>query len=79
MITSSVSAVARVDYYSHEDTDQKHDLWDGDIAVDKIGYLTELLGERARRRRQWLREGRPAVSAQPALQCAALAVGSAGR
>src|SRR5437868_6257381 len=36
-----------VDYYSHLDTRQKHDLWDGDIEVDKIGYLTEVLGARA--------------------------------
>src|SRR5258708_9424209 len=36
-----------VDYYSHVDTRQKHDLWDGDIEADKIGYLTEVLGARA--------------------------------
>ena len=36
-----------VDYYSHIDTRQKHDLWDGDVEVDKVGYFTELLGGRA--------------------------------
>src|SRR6202790_5658208 len=36
-----------VDYYSHIDTRQKHDLWDGDVEVDKVGYFTELLGARA--------------------------------
>ena len=35
-----------VDYYSHIDTRQKHDLWDGDVEVDKVGYFTELLGAR---------------------------------
>jgi arylsulfatase A-like enzyme len=36
-----------VDYYSHIDTRQKHDLWDGDIEVHKVGYFTDLLGARA--------------------------------
>jgi arylsulfatase A-like enzyme len=36
-----------VDYYSHIDTRQKHDLWDGDIEVHQVGYLTDQLGARA--------------------------------
>jgi arylsulfatase A-like enzyme len=36
-----------IDYYSHVGTRQKHDLWDGDVEVDKVGYVTELLGARA--------------------------------
>src|SRR5262249_34010589 len=36
-----------VDCYSHIDTRQKHDLWDGDIEVHKVGYFTDLLGARA--------------------------------
>jgi arylsulfatase A-like enzyme len=36
-----------VDYYAHTGTDQKEDLWDDDVAVHQVGYLTELLGNRA--------------------------------
>ena len=36
-----------IDYYSHIDTRQKHDLWDGDVEVDNVGYLTAQLGARA--------------------------------
>jgi arylsulfatase A-like enzyme len=36
-----------VDYYGHTGTDQKDDLWDDDVPVHQIGYLTELLGSRA--------------------------------
>ena len=36
-----------VDYYSHIDPRHKHDLWDGDIEVNEVGYLTEVLGARA--------------------------------
>src|ERR1700674_1032321 len=36
-----------VDYYSPVGTRQKPDLWDEDVEVDKVGYLTELLGARA--------------------------------
>ncbi|MBA8878743.1 sulfatase family protein [Phyllobacterium myrsinacearum] len=35
-----------VDYYSH-DSNKKKDFWDDDIAIDKVGYLTDLLGDRA--------------------------------
>jgi arylsulfatase A-like enzyme len=31
-----------VDYYTHSD-----DLWDGDVPVNRMGYLTDLLGDRA--------------------------------
>ncbi len=36
-----------VDYYSHNGTDQKEDLWDDDVQVHQMGYLTDLLGSRA--------------------------------
>ena len=36
-----------VDYYTHVNPRQKHDLWDEDVEVHQIGYLTELLGARA--------------------------------
>src|SRR5262249_18738916 len=36
-----------VDYYSHKDPRQNHDLWDQDVEVHQVGYLTEQLGARA--------------------------------
>src|SRR5258706_2561084 len=36
-----------VDYFSHNGTDQIEDLWDDDAQVHQIGYLTNLLGDRA--------------------------------
>lgn len=36
-----------VDYFTHRDYDGKPDLWEGDEAVERPGYLTNLLGERA--------------------------------
>jgi arylsulfatase A-like enzyme len=37
-----------VDYYTHAGHgDSAPDLWDGDVPVQKTGYLTELLGDRA--------------------------------
>jgi len=36
-----------VDYYTHAGTDQKDDLWDDDVAIHQMGYLTDLLGARA--------------------------------
>jgi arylsulfatase A-like enzyme len=36
-----------LDYYMHTGTDHRDDLWDDDIAVDQMGYLTDLLGSRA--------------------------------
>src|SRR5262249_39545563 len=35
-----------VDYYSHISPSQKHDLWDQDVEVHQVGYLTHLLGAR---------------------------------
>ena len=34
-----------VDYYTH--ANQKDDLWDDDVQVHQMGYLTDLLGSRA--------------------------------
>ena len=36
-----------VDYYTHQTTRQRHDLWDDDTPVHDDGYLTDLLGDRA--------------------------------
>ena len=36
-----------VDYYSHRNPRQQHDLWDQDVEVHQVGYVTELLGARA--------------------------------
>jgi arylsulfatase A-like enzyme len=36
-----------VDYYTHAGTDHKDDLWDDDVAIHQMGYLTDLLGSRA--------------------------------
>jgi arylsulfatase A-like enzyme len=36
-----------VDYYAHTGTNQKDDLWDDDVPVHQMGYLTDLLGSRA--------------------------------
>ena len=36
-----------VDYYTHSGTDQKEDLWDDDVQVHQMGYLTDVLGRRA--------------------------------
>ncbi len=35
------------DYYTHENTRQEHDLWDGDDPDKRTGYLTDILGDRA--------------------------------
>jgi arylsulfatase A-like enzyme len=35
-----------LDYYSHQGTDHKDDLWDDDVQVHQIGYLTDMLGNR---------------------------------
>ena len=36
-----------VDYYSHANGTQRDDLWDDDVQVQQMGYLTDLLGSRA--------------------------------
>ncbi len=36
-----------VDYYTHAGNNKKEDLWDDDTPVREVGYLTELLGNRA--------------------------------
>jgi arylsulfatase A-like enzyme len=36
-----------VDYYMHTGTDRREDLWDDDLQIDQMGYLTDLLGSRA--------------------------------
>ena len=36
-----------LDYYTHQGTDHKDDLWDDDVPLEKTGYLTDLLGSRA--------------------------------
>jgi arylsulfatase A-like enzyme len=36
-----------VDYYTHADLNHQDDLWDDNVPVHQIGYLTDLLGSRA--------------------------------
>jgi arylsulfatase A-like enzyme len=36
-----------VDYFSHINPLQRHDLWDQDVEVHQVGYLTDQLGVRA--------------------------------
>jgi len=36
-----------VDYFSHMSGGKREDLWDDDVTVHQVGYLTELLGNRA--------------------------------
>ncbi len=36
-----------IDYYRHEGTDHKPDFWDDDMPIEKIGYATDLFGDRA--------------------------------
>jgi arylsulfatase A-like enzyme len=36
-----------VDYYTHSAGGPNKDLWDDDVPVDQMGYLTELFGDRA--------------------------------
>ncbi len=36
-----------LDYFTHCDTSGTHDLWDGETEVHRIGYLTDLISDRA--------------------------------
>src|SRR5712664_5079 len=36
-----------VDYFSHPAGRDKEDLWDDDVSIHQVGYLTDLLGSRA--------------------------------
>ena len=36
-----------IDYYRHEGTDHKPDFWDDDMPIEKMGYATDLFGDRA--------------------------------
>ena len=36
-----------LDYYSHRNSRGEADLWDGDVAIEQTGYMTDLLGDRA--------------------------------
>ncbi len=36
-----------VDYFSHTNANAKEDLWDDDVLIHRVGYLTGLLGDRA--------------------------------
>ena len=68
-----------VDYYTHAGNDQKDDLWDDDVQVHQMGYLTRPARQPRGGRHQRLREISPAVFCQSPLQRAPLAVGSAWR
>ena len=68
-----------LDYYSHRDARDEADLWNGDVAIERTGYMTDLLGDERRRYHRAARTEQAPVPAQPALQRAALAVGGARR
>jgi arylsulfatase A-like enzyme len=36
-----------LDYYNHQGTNHKDDLWDQDAPIHQTGYLTDLIGDRA--------------------------------
>jgi arylsulfatase A-like enzyme len=36
-----------LDYFTHCDSSGTHDLWDGEAESDRVGYLTDLISERA--------------------------------
>jgi arylsulfatase A-like enzyme len=36
-----------VDYYTHRNPRRQHDLWEEDVEVHQVGYVTEILGARA--------------------------------
>ena len=36
-----------LDYYMHTGTDHRDDLWDDNVPIDQMGYMTDLLGSRA--------------------------------
>ena len=36
-----------LDYYTHQGRTHKDDLWDGDTQIHQVGYLTDLIGDRA--------------------------------
>jgi arylsulfatase A-like enzyme len=36
-----------LDYYSHRNARDEPDLWDGDTPVERVGYITDLLGDLA--------------------------------
>jgi arylsulfatase A-like enzyme len=36
-----------LDYYTHRNSRDEPDLWDGDVPIEQTGYMTDLLGDRA--------------------------------
>ncbi len=36
-----------LDYYTHTDVTHKDDLWDDETPIHKVGYMTDLIGDRA--------------------------------
>ena len=49
-----------LDYYTHRNARDEPDLWDGDVAIEQNGYMTDLLGDRAiDTLEQYARRGRP--------------------
>ncbi len=68
-----------LDYFTHLDTAGVHDLWEGETEVHRIGYLTDLISERAVDYLERRRGAGAAVPAFAALHRAALAMGDARR
>ncbi len=55
-----------VDYFSHCSSTGEHDLFDGDTPCHDIGYLTDLITERALRQIDQWAPGAPGAAAEPA-------------
>ena len=55
-----------VDYFSHCSSTGEHDLFDGDTPCHDIGYLTDLITERALRQLDQWAPATPAAAAKPA-------------
>ena len=71
-----------LDYYTHKagpPATNTADLWEDDVPIQQMGYLTDLLGRRAVEVVHTSGPIRLPLPPQPALQRPALALGSAGR
>ena len=67
-------------YYTHRGEGGEPDLWEGELPIERAGYVTDLLSERAVAFVEAAGARSDALFPQPALQRAALAVvGAVGR
>ena len=69
-----------LDYFTHRGpADVGDELRDDEVQIHQMGYLTQLLSERAVATINGFAKNATTVSAEPALQCITLAEGSTGR